>query len=124
MRVREAISTFRGHRVPNIQFIRKKNRWFALSGFFIVLSLVGLFARGLNFSIAFKGGSLLQFQNKSGASVQDYEAITSRFGRADAQVAILGSGTVQIKTKSLTELGAVPSPTASASAWGTITCSK
>jgi preprotein translocase subunit SecF len=114
MRVREAISTFRGHRVPNIAFIRRKNRWFALSGFFIVLSLVGLFSRGLNFSIAFKGGSLLQFENKSGASVKEYEAIMSRFGRQDAQVAILGTGTVQIKTRSLTELGAVPSPTPTA----------
>jgi preprotein translocase subunit SecF len=116
MRVREAISTFRGHRVPNIAFIRRKNRWFGLSGLFIVLSLVGLFARGLNFSIAFKGGSLLQFENKSGASVQDYESIMARFGRQDAQVAILGTGTVQIKTRSLTELGAVPSPTPTATA--------
>ena len=110
MRLREAISTFRGHRIPNIEFIKRKQWWFALSGVFILLSLAGLFVRGLNFSIAFNGGSLVQFENNSGATVGDYQAIMSRFGRPDAQVAILGGGTVQIRTESLTELG-VPTPT-------------
>ena len=75
MNLGSAIGTFRGHRVPNIDFMGRKKWWFALSGFFIVLSLVGLFARGLNFSIEFKGGALLQFPNKSGASVGQFQAI-------------------------------------------------
>jgi preprotein translocase subunit SecF len=125
VRLREAVSTFRGHRVPNLNLIERKYWWFALSGFFIVLSLVGLIARGLNFSIEFKGGTLLQLPNKSGASVKDYQSIMSRFGVTDAEVELIGggncpSGCVQIKTKrSLTDLGvtaAVPSPTPSASA--------
>jgi preprotein translocase subunit SecF len=114
MNLREAISTFRGHRVPHLNLIRHRNWWFALSGFFILLSLVGLFARGLNFSIEFKGGSLLEFPNQSGASVRDYQAVMSRFGLGDAKVEIVGSGTVDIKTASLTELGltpTTPSPT-------------
>src|SRR6266508_6280925 len=117
MNIREAISTFRGHRVPHLNLIAHRNWWFALSGFFIALSLVGLFARGLNFSIEFKGGSLLEFPNRSGASVGDYQAIMARFGLGDAKVEIVGSGTVDIKTKSLTQLGltpATPSPTPTA----------
>jgi len=111
MNVREAISTFRGHRVPHLNLIAHRKWWFALSGFFVVLSLAGLFLRGLNFSIEFKGGSLLEFPNRSGASIRDYQAIMSRFGLGDAKVEIVGSGTVDIKTKSLTQLGLTPTTT-------------
>jgi preprotein translocase subunit SecF len=116
MRLREAVSTFRGHRVPNVDFVRRRNVWFALSGAFIVLSLIGLFAQGLNFSIEFKGGSVLEFTNRRGASVQEYQAVMGRFGLPDARIEILGTGTVQIRTRSLTELGfSTPTPTPSAS---------
>jgi len=123
--IRQAVNTFRGHRVPHLNLIAHKRWWFALSGLFIVLSFVGLIARGLNFSIEFKGGSLLQFPNTSGGSVKDYQAIMSRFGVTDAEVEQIGGGScpvgcVQIKTKrSLTDLGvtaAAPSPSVAPSA--------
>src|SRR5712691_10937586 len=98
MRIREAISTFRGHRVPNIELIGRKSWWFALSGALIVLSLVGLFASGLNFSIDFKGGSLLSFPDRSGASVADFESIMTRFGLPGSKVETIGGGTINIKT--------------------------
>jgi preprotein translocase subunit SecF len=123
MRVREAIATFRGHRVPNIDFIKRRVWWFALSGTFMLLSLVGLFGPGLNFSIEFKGGSVLEFPNKSEASVSDYQTVLARFGLSDARIEILGSGTVQIRTRSLTELGfsnPTPSSTPSASVRPTV----
>src|SRR5690242_18880356 len=88
--------------------------------------------------IEFKGGSLLQLPNTSGATVPDYQAVMSRFGLPDAELEIVGgtgcpvAGCVNIKTKSLTELGfnqatptAAPSastivtPSASASAGAT-----
>jgi preprotein translocase subunit SecF len=104
VKLTKAIATFRGHHVPNIDFLGRKRIWFALSGFFILLSLVGLIGRGLNYSIAFSGGSLLQFPNRSHASVADYADVMSRFGRGDAQVEVLGNGQVNIRTNSLTEL--------------------
>jgi preprotein translocase subunit SecF len=127
MKIREAVNTFRGHRVPHLNLIAHKRWWFALSGFFIVLSIVGLALRNLNFSIEFKGGSILQFPNVSGAPVKEYQSIMVRFGVADAETELIGggncpSGCVQIKTKrSLTDLGVTapapsPSPSASASA--------
>jgi preprotein translocase subunit SecF len=103
--VRTAISTFRGHRVPNIDFTGRKKWWFALSGLFIVASLVGLFARGLNFSIEFKGGALLTYPDRSGASVGQIQSTLAKYGRPDAEVETLGTNTVNIKTKSLTDLG-------------------
>jgi len=128
MRIRDAIATFRGHRVPNLNLIGRRNWWFAMSGTFVVLSLVGLFFRGLNFSIEFKGGSQLQFQDRSGASVQDFQAIMARFGLPDARVEIVGgpncpTGCAQIRTKSLTELGLTPTVTPSASATPTTAAS-
>jgi len=121
VRIRDAVATFRGHRVPNLNLIGRRNWWFALSGTFILLSLVGLFVRGLNFSIEFKGGSQLELQDESGASVQDFQAIMARFGLPDARVEIVGgqncpTGCVQIRAKSLTELGLTPTVSPSASA--------
>jgi preprotein translocase subunit SecF len=124
MNLREAVATFRGHRVPHLNIVAHRRWWFALSGFFIVLSLIGLFWRGLNFSIEFTGGSVLQLPNRSGASVQDYQAVMARFGLGDAKVEILGGNTVEIKTKSLTELGLTalaPSPTPTATVSPTAT---
>src|SRR5881227_1544550 len=114
MNVRRAVATFRGHHVPNVDFIGRKRIWFALSGFLVLLSLVGLFARGLNFSIAFKGGALLEFPNRSGASVADYQRIMGRYGLGDAQVEIISGGNcssangcVDIRSRSLTALGLI-----------------
>ena len=117
MNLRRAIATFRGHHVPNIDFIGRKVWWFALSGTFVLISLVGLIGSGLNFSIEFNGGSVIEFPNKSGAPLQRYQQVMASFGLPDARIEILGGGTVQIRTKSLTELGfstaATPTPTAS-----------
>ena len=99
------MSTFRGHRIPHVDFMGRKKWWFALSGFFIVLSIVGLFVRGLNFSLDFKGGTLLTFSEANRASVADLQGTLARYGLRDTKVEILGSNQVQIKSKSLTILG-------------------
>jgi len=121
VRIRDAVTTFRGHRVPNLNLIGRRTWWFALSGTFILLSMVGLFVRGLNFSIEFKGGSRLEFQDKSGAGVQEFQAIMARFGLPDARVELVGgqncpTGCIQIRAKSLTELGLTPAVSPSPSA--------
>jgi preprotein translocase subunit SecF len=104
--VRHAISTFRGNRVPNFQIIKHRNWWFALSGFFIVLSLVGLIGRGLNYSIAFSGGAQLTYTAKNVPSVADVQGILAQYGRAqDSQVEIVGNDQVNIRTDTLTTLG-------------------
>ena len=55
MNVEHAISTFRGHTVPHFRIVQNKRRWLLLSGIVILLSLAGLFLRGINYSIDFKG---------------------------------------------------------------------
>src|SRR6266540_6170297 len=93
MSLRSAISTFRGNRVPRFNIIGKWRWWFGLSGAIIVISLIALSVRGLNFSIEFKGGSVLQFANRSGASVADYQAIMDRFGLSGSEVELVSGGT-------------------------------
>jgi preprotein translocase subunit SecF len=119
MTAREFFETFRGHRVPHLNIIGRSRVWFAISGFFIVLSILGLAIRGLNFSIEFTGGALVQFTNRSGASVPQYQSVMSRFGIRDAEVELLGSNTVSIRTEDvgLTATATTPSasPTPSAS---------
>jgi preprotein translocase subunit SecF len=104
--IRRAFWVFRGHEVPHFELIRRRNLWFALSGVFIALSIFGLAARGLNFSIAFTGGSQIQFTNRSGANVGDFQGIMARYGRPDAEVSVLRGSEVTIKTDSLSGLGA------------------
>src|SRR5262245_34768628 len=106
MTLRHFSETFRGHRVPTMNIIGRRRLWFAISGFFIVLSLVGLAFRGLNFSIEFTGGALLEFPNQSNATVAEYQQVMNRFGVA-AEVEILGGNTVSIRTE---DVGLTPTP--------------
>jgi preprotein translocase subunit SecF len=114
--VRDAFSTFRGHRVPNVNLIGRRRLWFTLSGILILLSLGGLVLRGLNFSIAFTGGSLLQFENRSGASVAQYQQVMAGVGLPDAQIEILGGNQVSVRTESLAQAAASEAAGASAEA--------
>ena len=106
MSVRTTLATFRGSRVPHFQIIKNRNRWFALSGIFIALSLFGLFFRGLNFSIDFKGGAALVYAAHHVPTVADVEGILGKYGlEQTSTVEILGSNQVNIRTSSLTTLG-------------------
>ena len=73
------------------------------SGTLIVLSLIGLFWRGLNYSIDFEGGAQiaypLQVQDVTVADIVDTMA---QFGRPDAEVQIVNGDQVSIRTASLT----------------------
>ena len=54
------------HERTNFQFIKHTKRWAILSGTFMVLAIVLLTVRGLNFSIEFKGGTEWQVKVANG----------------------------------------------------------
>ena len=111
MNVREAVATFRGHRAPHFRIIERRRLWFALSGFFVLLSLVGLIARGLNYSVDFQGGAQLKYPDRTGISADDVRGILARFGRSDAQVQVVAGAEgaqIAIRTRSLNDLGGPP----------------
>jgi len=72
--------------VRNFDFIGKKTWWFALSGFFIVLSLVGILVRGFNYSIDFKGGSASDVKFTKTVSVEQVRSVVSSVGHADSVI--------------------------------------
>jgi len=51
-------------------FLGKRRRWYAISGLFVIISIVSIFVRGLHPSIDFKGGDVFQFPT-NGHSLQD-----------------------------------------------------
>jgi preprotein translocase subunit SecF len=90
----------------SFDFVGRQKLWYTISGLILLLSLVGLFGRGLNFTVDFKGGSVLKFPATSATSISQVQRAVS--GTGDGQGAIVqqvGSGssaTWQVQTGKLT----------------------
>lgn len=108
MSLAAAFETFRGYRTPRFRIVQRRRTWFLLSGAVIALALIGLFVRGLNYSIDFTGGTLIQYSNASGATVEEIRDVLARepYERADAEIQIVGGDRVSIRTSALTDLSA------------------
>jgi preprotein translocase subunit SecF len=108
MSLASAFDTFRGYRTPTFRIVQRRNVGFILSGAVLALALIGLLVRGLNYSIDFTGGSLIQYPNVSDVSVEDVRGVLAQepFDRADAEIQIVGGDRVSIRTTALTDLSA------------------
>jgi len=91
-----------------IDFMRRRYLWFALSGVIIVAGMASLGARGLNLGIDFKGGTQITFDTHKAYSLDEVaKFVTSQPDQRDAVVQ--GTGTAvhgkntgwQIRTRSL-----------------------
>jgi preprotein translocase subunit SecF len=77
----------------SFDFVGRQKLWYLISGLILVISIVALFTRGLNFTVDFKGGSVFQFPASSSSSVSQVRgAVTSGGGGQDAIVQEVGSG--------------------------------
>jgi preprotein translocase subunit SecF len=76
----------------SFDFVGRQRLWYSISGLILVLSLVGLFARGLNFTVDFKGGSVFKFPVGNSSIVQVQHAVSSSPAGSDAIVQQVGSG--------------------------------
>jgi len=74
----------------SFQFVEHRKRWFAISGTIIVVGLISLAVRGLNFSIDFKGGTV--WEVNSTASVAKARSVISKISPA------LGQATIEVLT--------------------------
>jgi preprotein translocase subunit SecF len=101
VRFREAISLFRGQRDFHLNIIGRRRWWFLLSAALLLISVAGLYFRGLNLGIDFEGGAVLEYQNRSGVTVGDVRDTMIRFDRDDAVVQIVDGREVSIRTESL-----------------------
>jgi SecD/SecF fusion protein len=90
-----------------IDFMRRRYLWFAISGAVILIGAVSLGVKGLNLGIDFKGGTQVTFKTREYTSLTKVRAQAKAVGQADAVVQGRGSShgdaykSFQIRTKSL-----------------------
>jgi preprotein translocase subunit SecF len=108
MTLRRAFDTFRGYRHPEFHIIQRRRRWFILSGTVIAISIIALFLQGLNLSIDFTGGSLIEYRPSNDVTVEQVRGLLAQspYDRGDAEVQIVGGNQITIRTTALTDLSA------------------
>jgi SecD/SecF fusion protein len=91
-----------------IDFMRKRNLWFAISGAIILAGVISLATQGLNLGIDFKGGTQLTFHTSKPYSQGEVQKFMASQGQADAVVQAEGKSvngdefkSWQVRTKSL-----------------------
>jgi SecD/SecF fusion protein len=92
-----------------IDFMRKRYLWFAISGAILVLGTGALALKGLNLGIDFKGGTQLSFKTPAAHTTGDVRQIMGEEGYNDAVIQGRGASTngdeyksFQVRTKALT----------------------
>ncbi len=75
-----------GLRFLQIDFMRRRYTWFAISGAVLVIGFGALGIRGLNLGIDFKGGVQMTFQTVQPTSLTSVRGETAAIGRRDAVV--------------------------------------
>ena len=90
-----------------IDFMRRRRLWFAISGAIIFAGATSLGVRGLNLGIDFKGGTQVTFNTHKAFAQADVAKVTAQSGEGDAVVQGRGSSSAgkykqwQIRTRSL-----------------------
>jgi SecD/SecF fusion protein len=74
-----------------IDFMRRRYLWFAISGVIIVAGMVSLGVRGLNLGIDFKGGTQITFKTHQAYPTSKVAAFMSSQGQPDAVVQGVGA---------------------------------
>jgi preprotein translocase subunit SecF len=85
-------------------FVGRQRTWYTISGVILLISIVALLVRGLDFSVDFKGGAVFQFSAPS-ASVTEVRGAVTHAGVSGAVVQELNGRLGQswkVQTKSLT----------------------
>jgi preprotein translocase subunit SecF len=70
----------------SINFVRRQRTWYTISGVILLVSVVALLVRRLNFSLEFKGGSSFTFPASSSTSQNAVSRVVTGAGGGDATV--------------------------------------
>jgi SecD/SecF fusion protein len=90
-----------------IDFMKRRNLWFAISGAIVLAGVISLSVRGLNLGIDFKGGTQITFNTHTAYAQGEVAAVAAQDGQKDAIVQGRGTSTDgkykqwQIRTRSL-----------------------
>jgi preprotein translocase subunit SecF len=89
----------------SFDFVGRQKLWYTISGLILVISIVALAFRGLNYSVEFKGGNLFVFQAPGVSTAQISSVVKDAGGGDDPIVTQLGLGQKakwQVQTDKLT----------------------
>ena len=87
-----------------IDFVGLRRVWFVFSAVLIVVSLLSLGVRQLNFGIEFEGGVAIQSPNPAGAELGQFREAVSELGFGDARIQLVDDGAaVLVQTGPLTQ---------------------
>ena len=75
----------------SVNFVGRQKLWYTISGCILVIAVVALIVRGLNFSVEFKGGSVFQVKAPN-ASISQVEKAVTDGGGGNAVVQQVGVG--------------------------------
>jgi preprotein translocase subunit SecF len=80
----------------SVNFVRRQRMWYTISGLILLVCVVALLVKGLNFSVDFKGGSTFQFpyttsQGSQTAVQGEISELVKANGGGDATVQIASS---------------------------------
>jgi preprotein translocase subunit SecF len=70
----------------SINFVRRQRTWYAISGAILLISVIALLVRGLNFSLEFKGGSSFTFPPTATTSQNAISRVVNAAGGSNASV--------------------------------------
>jgi preprotein translocase subunit SecF len=71
----------------SLRIVQRQKMWYAISGVILVISIISLATRGLNFGVDFSGGSVFQFAGAYSTSVQAHiSSVVSAAGGGIPQV--------------------------------------
>jgi SecD/SecF fusion protein len=73
-------------RFLQIDFMRRRYLWFAISGTIVAISIGALAVRGLNLGIDFKGGTQVTFKTPKPVSLSDIRTQAKDIGQSDAVI--------------------------------------
>jgi preprotein translocase subunit SecF len=104
MSLRRGFRLFRGQEEFHADIVGHRRIWFLISGLLLVVSVAGLLLRGLNLSVDFTGGALLEYENRAELTTQQVAGRLAQFGREGALVQLTDGGdTITVRTEPLGE---------------------
>jgi len=84
-----------------IDFISQRKRWFMFSGALLVIAILSLLLRGLDGSVDFTGGTIVEADNVSQVNTAGVRDGLAEIGRDGARVQLTGGGTIIVQTEAL-----------------------
>jgi len=84
-----------------IDIVGRKYIWLSVAVAVVLIALMALFIKGLNFGIDFTGGTQLTIKCEDGTSTGDIRGVVGEFGYADAKIQQVGDNQFTIRTPRL-----------------------